>query len=93
MTVWMSDVGRTHAYALRKLENAPPQSSVKYISKSASKAGEMPTDHLPKHGTSACSQTLFLRLLGAVSEYLRGGWEYLRGSLKTFGELGIFTGQ
>ncbi len=53
----------------------------------------MPTDHLHKHGTSACTQTLFLSLSGGATEYFRGGWEYLRAGLKTFGELGVSTGQ
>ncbi len=63
-----------------------------YISKSASKAADMPTDHLPKHGSSACSQTLYLTLSGGVNEYLRGGWENLWGCLRIFGDLGNFTG-
>ena len=65
----------------------------KPILKSAKRAGDMPTDHLPNHGTSACSQTLFLSLSGGVPQYLRGGWEYLRAGLKIYGELGGSTGQ
>ncbi len=65
----------------------------KSISKSASRAAYMPTDHLHKHGTSASAKTLFLSLSGEVTEYLRGGWEYLRACLKVFGELGDSTGK
>ena len=74
---------------------ALPQDGGKYksILKSASRAGHMPTDHLHKHGTSACAQTLFLSLSGGVTEYLRGRWENLRACLNFFGELGGFTGQ
>ncbi len=50
-----------------------------FILKSASRAGDMPTDHLPKHGTSASWQTLYL--------------SFSRGEqLNIYGELGVFTG-
>ena len=61
-------------------------------SKSANGAGGLPTDHLPKHGTSAASNTLCPSFYGAVTEYLRGSWEYLRGCIITYGEAGSIYG-
>ncbi len=53
----------------------------------------MPTDHLPNHGMSAASKSLCPSFYGGMTEYLRGGWECLRGDLVILGELEIFTGQ
>ena len=61
-------------------------------SKSANGAGGLPTDHLPKHGTSAASNTLCPSFYGAVTEYLRGNWEYSRGCIITYGEAGSTYG-
>ena len=52
----------------------------------------MPTDHLPKHGTSAGSNTLYPSFYGGATEYFRGSWEYLRGHFISYGEAGNIYG-
>ena len=62
------------------------------ISKSANRAARMPTDNLHKHGTSAVPNTLCPSFYGAVTEYLRGSWENLRGCIIIYGEAGSIYG-
>ena len=77
-----------HAAALRVARRRGGKENLK----SAVRADDLPTDHLPKHGTSAASNSLYPSIYGGVTECLRGSWEYLRGHFMNYGEAGSIYG-